>query len=215
MLDAFRLRHRYVSHVPETQFKLIKETPALDKMMPPSLVWMEQSLKGRRYFGLPAKPKPLKKVSKDMYAQAKAFVKSVSFGFSKFTGFCVEEHRCCLLPNAFAVGSGTNPMRLQCFQDYKVANDMTYMFGKKRVHPMEKFGYIQSNGSLNMERLSVDVEAYAKRLDAAIQGCKDELTKLRGGVVHEPPKNPTFDRSEYSMKIEIELSESSSSSSVY
>lgn len=215
MLDAFRLRHRHVSHVPETQFKLIKETPSLDQMMPPSLVWMEESLQGRRYFGLPAKPKPLKKVSPDMYRRAKQFVKSLSFGFAKFTGFCVEENQCWLLPNAFKVGSGKNPMHLKCFQDYKIGRDMEYMYGKKRLHPMEKFGYIRSDGSVNFERLSVDFNAYSKRLDDAIQACRDQLTKMRGGVVHEPPEKPTFDRSEYEMNIEIELSESSSSSSFY
>jgi hypothetical protein len=198
--------------VTEAHFKCIKEIPALNNMMPLSLVWMDHPVQQRRYFGLPKRLKPVKKVTASLFAQAKEFAMT----FARFDGFVTEPgDRLCLLPDAFYLGGEkrVHPLYTKPFFKYQVKQDMQYMFGSQSTIPkhlqiMSRFGYADKHtGQVDFARLSKDINAYSQRVEEALQDCRNKLIELRGGFVQEPNTLTSFDRSQYSLEPSVILRE--------
>jgi len=214
MLDRFCLVYKHVHYVPEAHFKYIKETRILNDMMPVSLVWMEEPLQERRYFGLQKRHKPVKKVTASHFQVTKTFVGALKpLTFARFDGFAIDcvTQKLCLLPDAFRLHytlekRGINPLYTKPFMKYRVAQDMDYMFGggttsaqlPKHMQVMKQFGYVSDRGEFNFEQLSKDLHTYSRRVEDALQDCRNKLIELRGGVVSSA-SSPTFDRSQFSL----------------
>jgi hypothetical protein len=63
---------------------------------------------------------------------------------------------------------------------------------------MKQFGYVSDRGEFNFEQLSKDLHTYSRRVEDALQDCRNKLIELRGGVVSSA-SSPTFDRSQFSL----------------
>lgn len=224
MSDAFRLQYPHVKSVLERTFRVIKETPVLNDMMPSNLVWMEESVLGRRYFATPTKIAPVKVVTQELAQQADAFMKRASASIVRTIqhfSIDVDGTTLCVMPDKLNGGAEDNAFAP--FIEWRVNQDMRYMFGdtsksgrSKQLQTMAKFGYATPEGKVNFDRLRVSLDAFDQRIEEGLNAMHGELSNFAGRV--DPENHPcSVDRNQYSMDpaiiardIQVSTSDSSS-----
>ena len=208
-MDAFILQqHNRIKCVPEETFRFIKETPALNDLMPMNLVWMEKSIENSRYYAVPKLVRVTpKNALPELSRQAEAFIRDCPIVAVKCFHIDQEEGRLCILPNKiFPRVSESCVNQLASFVEYQVDNDMDFIFGtevSKRHDTLQKFGYVKDDGEIDFDLLRCDFVKYRQRVDDQLRASREELRELAGRIVMRKALTNSVDRNQYSLDLEI------------